>query len=677
MQINSKGLLFYLAISIFLAVLAMSRIGHSIENKLGLPLHYKLRGSIQAPKNIFILTPYKKTRMGQKTLLRDWNRSLHAKVINNLVDLNVSQIAIDLFFREYQNQANDSEFAQSLAANQTIILNQFVSSTESGIGKQVIIRNPVEIFSSAVNSLAPSLLVDTTHRKDAFYPYYSVINNSDNRDCFAYPIDADLPGGVLAGYGQDLHFPRISTLPVALLEQFLMRTGEFDTLRVNLNLTEAQVEQERFCKLSQLIREQMLNKPDLLAKIKDSSSPALKSWAESLIYLRKNLAALNQNPGIYLNFYGQPRTITTMSYEEFDDYFTQVKSNSIENIFDNSIVFIGGSFETSDEEKQDNFLTAITENNNKMSGVEITATAFANLLNNQYLKKFSSQSLFLSTLLISLLIFGLVLIKKEKMIVVLALIIAIAYIFIANQFFTKTHYWVPLVTPLTGLILSSIIVLTIRFRTTHKHKEALKSYIPGAAVRSLETMSGSASTRHVSQGVCMVTDVQGFTEISEKLPVAQMADLVDEYFSILNQCVTENDGEVYLVDGDSLTAVWAGNDELVCQPGAKAALDIIGQIDEFNQKYPLTPFHTRIGMDYGDFVLGNIGNKAHYTFAVVGNTVYTASRLEQYNKQTNTKILITDNIRRNLQDFISRDLGEIKLKGKLSATHVFELISQE
>ena len=662
-------------ISFAIAALGVTTFGRNIENKFGLPLHFKLRGPIQPPENIFILTPYKKTKIGQKTLLRDWDRAQHAQIIEKLTAFKVSQIAIDIFFREYQNEKNDTHLTESLKDNQNVIINQFASKTQSGIGEYVLIRNPIEIFSQAVGSLAPSLLVDTAHRKDAFYPFYSVINSNENENCFAYPVDADLPGGALAEYGQNLHYPRVSTLPLAVLEQFLINSNAFNGLPYELDQYSNGTKQPRLCDFFYRIREGLLNEPESLQKLSDSqSSPALKSWLESLIYLKNNLVMLNNNPGIYLNFYGQPQTIPTISYEQFNSYYEQHKNNPDINKFNNAIVFIGGSFEVSDEEKQDSFETAMTENNNKMSGVEITATAFANLLNNEYLRKFTNKSLFLATLFCSLIVFALATIKSERLIVLLITIVALTYIYVAVQFFQTKNYWLPIVMPLTGMALSSMLLFATRFMRTHRHKEALKSYIPSVAVSSVETAQSKTTQRQATKGVCMVTDVQDFTQISESVTANEMADLVDEYFSVLNQCVAENMGEVYLIDGDSLTAVWIGQAEIVCDQSANAALSIIEKVKRFNKKYPDTPFHTRIGMDFGEFVLGNIGNKSHYTFAVVGNTVYSASRLEQYNKQTMTKILVTNNIEKNLTNFETRDLGEVQFKGKNKLTRVYELI---
>ncbi len=670
-QLTLKTILLCLAVSFAIAVFSITTLGKSLEQKFGLPLLYKLRGPIDPPEKVFILTPYKKAKIGRKTLLRDWERSQHAEIINYLTELNVNQIALDLFFRQYQDQQNDLSLAKSLEQNSKVILNQFVSATESGIGSHVLVRNPIKVFSESATSLAPSLLVDNTHRKDAFYPYYSIINSEENKDCYAYPVDADLPGGVLADYGQNLNYPRVSTLPVAMLEQHLLNSNALSKLLQNTDQTNS----SRLCELFQQLRQNLLNKPELLQEqLNANSSPALKSWLETLIYLKDNISRLNNNPGMFLNFYGQPQTIPTFTYDTFKAYY---ENKPIENKFNNAVVLIGGSFEISDEEKQDNFETAITKGNNKMSGVEIAATAFANLLNNQYLRKFSDTAIFITTLFCSALVFALGIIRKERLLAALLIAMFLAYVYVAVHWFSTKYYWSPIIMPLISFLLSALLLYTARFKTTQKQKEALKSYVPSAAISSVESSRDKAVVRQTTQGVCMVTDVQDFTQISENVAAQEMADLVDEYFSMLNECVTENNGEVYMIDGDSLTAVWLGPEKLVCINSARAALKIIKGVNRFNQKYPDTLFRTRIGMEFGEFVLGNIGNKSHYTFAVVGSTVYTAARLEQYNKQSKTNILVTNNIEKHLNDFDLRDLGEVQFKGKNTPTHVYELIVQK
>ncbi len=677
MPISVKNFFTFLAISLAISIVSVTNQGENIEKRFGLPLHYKLRGEIKPPENIFILTPYKNTEIGQTTLLRHSDRMEHAKVIGRLKSLNARQIAVDIYFSEYQTEQNDEELATSLEESKNLILVQILSNIKTEIGWVDLIRNPIKSLAEFSPSLAPALLDNNTHRKDAFYPYYSVVHDKQqDSPCFSYLVDADLPNKALASVGTDTHKPRISTLPAAMLELHLLNSNSFENLKAVLAIKTDQFQKIQLCELMHLLREELLNKPDILKGLVSSeSSPALKSWLESLIYLKKHLGVRKDNPGIYLNFYGQPQTIHTMTYQEFNQHYDEFEFKPEESKFNNAAVFIGGLFEVSNEDKSDDFETAVANDNDKMSGVEITATAFANLLNNNYLRKYSKTMLFFMTFLCCISTFSLSIIRKEKLILLGMALVVFLYILIATHYFKTQSYWFPIVTPLIGLLLSSAILLANRFWITQKQKQKFTSYLPSAAVRSVEAREGENTTSEITQGVCMVTDVQGFTQISEQLPVAQMKQLVNEYFSILNQCVSNNNGEVYLVDGDSLTAVWEGQQEYLCNNSAKAALCIMKSIEKFNQLHSKTPFITRIGMDCGEFALGNIGDKSHYTFAVVGDTVYTASRLEQYNKNTQTSILITDNIEKNLKNFKTRDLGQVKLRGKNNLTKVYELVS--
>jgi len=97
-------------------------------------------------------------------------------------------------------------------------------------------------------------------------------------------------------------------------------------------------------------------------------------------------------------------------------------------------------------------------------------------------------------------------------------------------------------------------------------------------------------------------------------------------------------------------------------------------VRRFNQSNEAVNLPTRISIHAGPIFLGNIGAGTHYEYGVTGDTVTTASRLDGLNKYLGTKILVSDEVTRDLDQFLTREVGIFLLKGKSQPIIAHELI---
>lgn len=182
-------------------------------------------------------------------------------------------------------------------------------------------------------------------------------------------------------------------------------------------------------------------------------------------------------------------------------------------------------------------------------------------------------------------------------------------------------------------------------------REALRRefahYLPAPVVDQL-VQSGFAHQKHIERRELslLFADLAGFTRASESMPVQQVAQALDAYFSRMTDCVHRHGGTLDKFIGDAVMAFWnAPLPDAAHAPHALAcALDMQATMHEVRALWQGTPFaqvHLRIGLHTGDAAVGHLGSQARFTYTAVGDAVNTASRLEGANKTFGTPILLS------------------------------------
>jgi adenylate cyclase len=105
-----------------------------------------------------------------------------------------------------------------------------------------------------------------------------------------------------------------------------------------------------------------------------------------------------------------------------------------------------------------------------------------------------------------------------------------------------------------------------------------------------------------------------------------------------------------------------------------AALGLAAAVREFKESVGRPELATRIGVHAGEIYLGNIGAGDHFKYGPTGDTVNTASRMEGLNKYLGTGILVSAEVIQEVNQFLVREAGSFRLKGKAHAVTAYELI---
>jgi len=174
--------------------------------------------------------------------------------------------------------------------------------------------------------------------------------------------------------------------------------------------------------------------------------------------------------------------------------------------------------------------------------------------------------------------------------------------------------------------------------------------------------------------VVLMSDIRGFTALSECLGPAKTVDMLNELFTQLIQIVFKYNGTLDKFLGDGMLVVFGfpeprREDAL---HAAKAALEMIDATRLLSAEHQL---ELGIAIHCGDVIVGNVGSPARMEFTVIGDVVNTTSRIEALNKEYQSNILISEAVYRLVEPFVVvRGLPMQTLRGKETHIKVFELM---
>lgn len=200
----------------------------------------------------------------------------------------------------------------------------------------------------------------------------------------------------------------------------------------------------------------------------------------------------------------------------------------------------------------------------------------------------------------------------------------------------------------------------------------IKRYVPHStwqsALQTTEADPGN-SIETVAERAVMFIDVAGFTRISEQARPGQIVELLNTYFTLASSVVAQHEGEVTKYIGDGIMADFGSAARAV-----RAADDLLRGQARLNREVAgagLGPIALRVGVAYGSVILCTVGPVYHQDRTLLGDTVNTASRLEQRARPGTALLdarLLSDGDRP--EDYGLVALPSLVLKGKLNPVPV-------
>ena len=647
-----------------------------LEESLGLPLLFKLRGTRPAPSEVCVVAVDKASaaNLGLSDKTEEWPRSLHARLTETLTKAGASVIVFDLLFERPSLADDDPLFSDAIQQGKNIVLC-------TGIRKEAVplfdkqgkhhgeldierIVLPVAPLAESGAALAPFPLPKVPVRVTQ---YWTIKTSA-----------GDLP-----------------TLPIVAFQLFALPLYDnFISLLAKASPSEARKlplhgkEQLRappgVVELIGTVKAIFKKNPQIAGKmLAELDNPNSLSRDNKQRQILRSLINLYQgSDSRYLNFYGPPGTIKSIPY--YQVLQTQSTSPLPQKPPDvaGKAVFIGHSEQILPAE-QDAYNTIFSQANGvDLSGVEIAATAFANLLEDMPVRPVG-----LPVSCIIVFVWGAVLavlcLFFSTTIAITSIIgLSILYLSFASHQFNHGGIWYPLVIPLFFQAPLTVYYTVLeKYVETNKERKKIRSalgyYLPARVADEMaKNLPDMRTAGHLVYGTCLSTDAEGYTTLSEMMPPGELKVFLNGYYEKIFFPVKQHGGIISDVVGDSMLAVWASAqpDATIKQKACLAAMDIANAIQQFNQSSGILKLPTRIGLHSGAMVLGNVGAMDHYEYRPVGDIVNTVSRIERLNKPLNTWVLISQAVREGLDGFLIREVGTFLLTGKSKPMVIYELL---
>jgi adenylate cyclase len=347
-------------------------------------------------------------------------------------------------------------------------------------------------------------------------------------------------------------------------------------------------------------------------------------------------------------------------------------------------VLIGGDIV--DYDRVDTAFTSVTGQH--PSGLAVHGDILAQMLDGKALGRISPAMLWLMALLVvaSAVLIALLESPARRLLPVLAvlLVLFVGLPWVLQARGIDTH-GLPAVGWLAGwLIAFAVVTAAARASGAASRnfaQSALGKYIPRdiaqAIIEAPELLELRGENRNI---FVLFSDLEGFTSMSHAIPPEMVATLLNRYLDTLSQVVLDHGGVIDKFVGDAVVAFWGAP---LARPGdgeraARAGYAIWQAGEAFRREVAAMDAglpaigKTRVGLHYGEAVIGNFGGATRIQYTALGDSMNTAARLEAANKPLKSSVMASREFAEASGMDWWRPMGRVVLRGRASPVDLFE-----
>jgi adenylate cyclase len=281
---------------------------------------------------------------------------------------------------------------------------------------------------------------------------------------------------------------------------------------------------------------------------------------------------------------------------------------------------------------------------------------------------------------------------------VAALLLFVGYLGLSFFAFAKADWVLPMVAPLgaagSAVFIAGAAQLVLAQKQKNRIKGLFGAYLAPSVVSQMVDAGQEPKLGGVEEEItAYFSDVEAFSRFSELLTAEQLVELMNEYLTACTDIVQAEGGTLDKYVGDALVAMYGAP---LALPGhalhaCVAALRVQRRCVELREKWRREPhknwpevvlrLRTRVGLNTGRAVVGNMGSATRFNYTMMGDTVNLSARMESGAKSWGVYTMCTEATRQACEAadpqgrVVFRQLGRIVVKGRSAPVPIHELVT--
>lgn len=271
----------------------------------------------------------------------------------------------------------------------------------------------------------------------------------------------------------------------------------------------------------------------------------------------------------------------------------------------------------------------------------------------------------------------------------------VGYVSVAVWVWVWDSIWLPLAAPMTGFLALQFIVIGRRVWLEQRAKLEIKgmfgTYVSPQVVDRLIKSGKPPELGGMEEEItAYFSDIQSFSTFSEELPPRQLVELMNEYLTACTDIVQEEGGTLDKYIGDAVVAMFGAPIPLPdhAYRACRVTLRVQHRLGELRKKWVqdgerwpeiVTQMQSRIGLNTGRCVVGNMGSRTRFNYTMMGDNVNLAARMESGAKSWGVYAMCTEATRVACElhggdGIVFRPLGRIVVKGRSLPVPIHEIV---
>jgi adenylate cyclase len=402
----------------------------------------------------------------------------------------------------------------------------------------------------------------------------------------------------------------------------------------------------------------------------------IPSLAEAGYLLYSGASAAPQAPSErdFIKYYGPARSIPSYSFYQL----LEEEKPLPKEVLQGRVVYVGLVLRTDTGPAQKDVFSSPFLGE-RIFGTEIHATGAANLIEQNWIKRWGEWTELLFLSVIGFAVFAGIAILRPGWGVIISLTSIVLWLVSSFLLFLGSIF-------LPGLLLmggfiplfllgASLFKYQSERKSSLRIQNAFERYLSPEMARQMAEQPGALELGGQKiWATALFTDIADFSTISEEMPAEKVAEMLNAYFSEVLEIVFENKGTLIKFIGDAAFVLWGAPMRIDnhAELALKSAMGMHLAVKKFNETKRFPALNTRLGIHTGPMVVGNLGSARRFDYTAIGDSVNLASRIEGLNKYFGTTILFSSSTRKDLGSAVKAiSVGFVQVAGKKEPVELY------